>query len=105
MGRRKGERRIVKEVRDYDADHPVAISIRSGSRWFDAWVAQMATPYPVLTKRTKLAEDRLLQFSRGAVPSSAEIERLAAAWYVTPEGLCRSIDQSAKPDLYPTPLT
>ncbi|WP_448140412.1 hypothetical protein [Sphingopyxis fribergensis] len=94
MGRRKGERRIVREVREYNADHPVAISICSGSRWFDAWVAQMATPYPVLTKRTKLAEDRLLQFSHDAEPTSAEIEVLAATWYVTPEGLLKSIVQA-----------
>lgn len=88
---RKGERRIVKEVRAYTADHPVAISIRSGSQWFNAWVAQMATPYPVLTKRTKITGERLMQLSHGAEPQPSEVELLASAWYVSPEGLTESI--------------
>ena len=91
---RKGERRIVKEVRPYTEDHPVAVSIRSGSQWFNAWVAQMTTSYLVLTKRTKIASDRLMQLSHGAEPLPAEVELLAAAWFVTPEGLQQSIDQA-----------
>lgn len=88
---RKGERRIVKEVRPYTDDHPVAVSIRRGSQWFNAWVAQMATSYPLLTKRTKIAGERLMQLSHGAEPELPEVELLAAAWYVTPEGLMESI--------------
>lgn len=91
---RKGERRIVKEVRPYTDDHPVAVSIRSGSRWFNAWVAQLTTSYPVLTKRTKIAGERLMQLSHGAEPSPAEVELLAEVWFVTPEGLRQSIDQA-----------
>ena len=88
---RKGERRIVKEVRPYTDDNPVAVSIRSGSQWFNAWVAQMTTSYPVLTKRTNITGERLMQLSHGAEPSPAEVESLAAAWFVTPEGLLQSI--------------
>lgn len=91
---RKGERRIVKQVRPYDSDHPVALSIRSGSRWFNAWVAQMATPYPKLTKRTGIPGERLLALSHGGEPSPAEVEALAAAWFVTPEGLSQSISEA-----------
>lgn len=94
MANRKGERRIVKEVRPYSEDHPVAVSIRSGSQWFNAWVAQMTTSYPVLTKRTKIAGDRLIQLSHGAEPLAAEVELLAAAWFVTTDGLRQSIDQA-----------
>lgn len=91
---RKDERRIVKQVRPYNSDHPVALSIRSGSRWFNAWVAQMATPYPKLTKRTGIPGERLLALSHGAEPSPAEVEALAAAWFVTPEGLSQSIAEA-----------
>lgn len=91
MGRRKGERRIVKEVRPYTADHPVAGSIRRGSYWFDAWVTEMTTSYPVLTKRTNISHERLMEMSHGAEASADEVALLAAAWYVTPEGLMESI--------------
>lgn len=91
---RKGEVRLVKEVRPYTEDHPVAASIRSGSKWFNAWVAQMTTSYPVLTKRTKISGERLMQFSHGAEPSPEEIALLAEVWFVTPEGLRTSIDQA-----------
>lgn len=90
MVHRKGERRLVKEVRPYAPDHPVAESIRRGSKWFDAWVGQMTTSYPVLTKRTKIASERLTQLSHGAEPTMVEVELLAAVWYVTPEGLMES---------------
>jgi hypothetical protein len=91
---RKGERRIVKQVQSYNADHPVAGSIRRGSRWFDAWVMERTTSYPVLTKRTKIAGDRLSQLSHGADPTDAEVELLAYVWFVTPEGLRESIAQA-----------
>lgn len=91
---RKGERRIVKEVRTYTEDHPVAISIRSGSQWFNAWVAQMTRSYPVLTKRTKIAGERLMQLSHGAEPSPAEVELLAEVGLVAPEGLRQSMAQA-----------
>lgn len=94
MAYRKGERRIVKEVRLYTEDHPVAQIIRRGSRWFDAWVTKMGTSYPTLTKRTKIASDRLMKLSHGAQPTDAEIDLLAAAWFVTAQGLGESIEQS-----------
>ena len=93
-GLSKGERRIVKGVRPYAEDPPVAVSIRSVSRWFGAWVAQTTTSYPVLTKRTKITGERLTQFSHRAEPSPAEVELLAAVGFVTPEGLRHSIDQA-----------
>ena len=92
---RKGERRIVKEVRAYTPDHPVALSIRGGSRWFNAWVAQMTTSYPTLTKRTKIPHHRLMELSHGAEPTTSEVELLSAAWYVSPEGLTLSINDDA----------
>lgn len=94
---RKGEQRLVKEVRPYTADHPVAESIQRGSKWFDAWVGQMTTSYPVLTKRTKIASERLMELSHGAEPTTVEIELLAAVWFVTPEGLQNSIGQAKDP--------
>lgn len=94
MVHRKGERRIVKQVQSYNAEHPVAGSIRRGSYWFDAWVMERTTSYPMLTKRTKIAGKRLTQLSHGAEPTDAEVELLAAVWFVTPEGLRESIEQA-----------
>lgn len=91
---RKGERRIAKAVRPYTHDHPVAASIRSGSWWFNAWVAQKNTSYQVLTKRTGIAGHRLMELSHGAEPTPTEVIALASAWYVEPEGLQRSISDA-----------
>lgn len=86
----------MKTVRPYGADHPVAGAIESGSRWFDAWVMQRVTPYAVITRRTGISESRLFEFARGAEPTRAEIEALAALWYVTPDGLAESIEHSVR---------
>lgn len=93
MSRRKGFPRIVKSVRHFTPDHPVAQSIDRGSHWFHAWVAQMTTPYDTITRKTGIARERLFEFSRCALPAGDEIEALAALWHVTPEGLLRSIEQ------------
>lgn len=93
MSRRKGFPRLVKSVTPFTPDHPVARSIRSGSKWFDAWVAQMTTPYDKIMRKTGIAGDRLRQFSRGTDPKPDEIEALAVLWYVTPGGLLASIHQ------------
>lgn len=93
MNHRKGFPRIAKAVRPFTPDHPVAGSITRGSRWFDAWTAQMTTPYVQIAKKTGIAADRLIVFSRGGFPDAAEIEALAALWHVTPEGLRASICQ------------
>lgn len=95
MSRRKGERPIVKAVKPYTADHPVAGSMRRGSRWLDAWVMQMVTPWAVITRKTGIAPDRISAFQYGdAQPTDEEVEKLAALWYVTPEGLRASIASS-----------
>jgi hypothetical protein len=92
--RRKGERKIVKTVQPYGADHPVAGAIRRGSGWLDAWVMQRVTPYALIARRTGIAEARLFEFARGEPPTRAEIEALAALWHVPPEGLAASIEQA-----------
>lgn len=95
MTRRKGERPIVKEVRAWSADHPVAKWIADGDGWFDAWVGQMCTPYAVLTKKTGIASDRLFELSFGEPPTLTEIDALAKVWFVTPEGLISSIAEAS----------
>lgn len=91
MSRRKGERPIVKEVRPYSWDHPVAKTIADGDGWFDAWVGQMCTPYAVLTRKTGIANERLFELSFGDAPTLSEIDALAKVWFVPPEGLIASI--------------
>jgi hypothetical protein len=96
MGRRKGFPRLAKSVTPYGADHPVAGMIGRGSHWFDAWVAQLGTPYPKVARLSGIAVARLFGLSHGAVPTDAEIDALAPAWYVTPEDLWASIAQSMR---------
>ena len=94
MSRRKGFPRLVKEVVAFTDEHPVARTIKRGSRWFDAWVTQMGTPYASLAKKSGVAVARLFELSHGAVPTNAEIGALAPVWYVTSEGLQASITLS-----------
>lgn len=91
---RKGERPVAKEVRSYTPDHPVARWIADGDRWLTAWVGQMCTPWPTITKRTGIARARIEELNRGADPTSDEIEKLAELWWVTQEGLRRSIAEA-----------
>ena len=96
MSRRKGFPRLVKGTVSFTDDHPVAQSIGRGSRWFDAWVAQMGTPYAPLAKKSGIAVARLFELSHGAAPSDDEIAALAPHWCVTAEGLRKSLALSAK---------
>jgi hypothetical protein len=91
---RKGERPIAKEVRAYTPDHPVAKWIADGDHWMVAWVGQMCTPWATITKKTGITRERIGELDDGADPTPEEIEKLAALWWVTPEGLRRSIEQA-----------
>lgn len=94
--RRKGERPLPKTIIPYDDDHPVARMMRSGDRWFHAWMAQFCTPYDRLTKATGIAIPRLQQIESGAPITRAEVDRLAGAWRVTPEDLVASIGAASE---------
>jgi len=90
-GRRKGEQPVTKHVVDWTAGHPVAHSMKTGSRWFNAWIAQTSTPYERLAKRTRISAERIREIELGASFSRAELEALANAWWITPEGLIASM--------------
>lgn len=92
--RRKGERPVPKKIRDYLPGHPVARRIAEGDPWLNAWIGQMATPWPTLTRKARIASERLEQLNRGADPTDAEIEALAGVWRVPPAGLRASIEES-----------
>ena len=95
---RKGERPLAKEVREYDSEHPVWRMVRDGDSWIEAWVAQMCTPWEVISRKTKIAMDRLEELCGGEEPTEAEMAALAELWWVTPEGLKQSIED-ARPTL------
>lgn len=95
MSRRKGFPRLVKATVSFTGDHPVAGAIRRGSRWFDAWVAQMGTPYAPLAKKSGIAAARLFELSHGAAPAAEEIAALVPVWRATPEDLQASIALAA----------
>lgn len=95
MAYRKGERPIAKTVRAYTADHPVARWISDGDHWLTAWVGQSTTSWITITKKTGISRERLWEFQRGADPTEAEIEKLAALWWVTPAGLRDSINEAS----------
>src|SRR3546814_2797418 len=86
--RHKGAQPIAKEVCPYNSEHPVARWIADGDHWLTAWVGQMATSWPTITRKTGITAERLEQFNDDEeVLADSEIEALAALWYVTPEGL------------------
>lgn len=91
MVRRKGEKPVPRYVRDWSPDLAVAGSMRRGDRWFFAWMAQETTPYSKLSKRTRIPVERLAQIERGATLTRVELEALAKAWWITPEGLMASM--------------
>jgi hypothetical protein len=91
--RRKGEQPVPKEVVGWSEDHQVFRCLGPGENWFSAWHMQMCTPYPRLAKRTKITEARLREIKDGATFTHAELEALAKAWWITPEGL-----QASMPD-------
>ena len=91
---RKGERPIEKKIVDYSPDHPVASSIADGDHWMDAWLGQMCTPWETITRKTGITRERIEELTDDSEPTPEEIDKLAALWWVTPEGLRRSIDQA-----------
>lgn len=93
---RKGERVIAKEVRPYTPEHPVARLIADGDGWVLAWVCQMCTPWETVSRKTKIAVERIGELDRGEEPTEEEVEKLAALWWTTPTGLRKSI-KDARP--------
>ncbi len=91
---RKGERAVAKEVRAYTADHPVAKWIADGDHWLTAWVGQMCTPWQTITKKAGIPRERIDELNDDAEPTLDELEMLAELWWVTPEGLRRSIEEA-----------
>ena len=91
---RKGERPVEKQVVDYSPDHPVSSGIADGDHWLDAWLGQMCTPWETITRKTGITRARIEELNDDAEPTSDEIEKLAALWWVTPEGLQRSIEEA-----------
>lgn len=91
---RKGERPVSKEIRPYDADHPVARGIADGDHWLDAWLGQMCTPWETITRKTGITRARIEELNDDAVPTAEEVEKLAALWWITPEGLRKSINEA-----------
>src|SRR3546814_16681965 len=77
--RHKGAQPIAKEVCPYNSEHPVARWIADGDHWLTAWVGQMATSWPTITRTTGITAERLEQFNDDEeVPADSEIEELAA---------------------------
>lgn len=91
---RKGERPVVKEVAPYTPEHPVARWIADGDSWVMAWVGQMTTPWPVISRKTGIPMERIEELDDGEEPTDEEVEKLAALWWTTPTGLRKSIDDA-----------
>jgi len=91
---RKGERRVEKQIVEYSSEHPVASGIADGDHWLDAWLGQMCTPWETIVRKTGISRARIEELNDDAEPTSDEIEKLAALWWVTPAGLRLSINQA-----------
>lgn len=91
---RKGERPVEKRVVDYSPTHPVASAIADGDGWMDAWLGQFCTPWEMITRKTGISRKRIEEMTKDAEPADEEIDKLAALWRTSPEGLRRSIDEA-----------
>lgn len=91
---RKGERPVERRVVEYSPDHPAASGIADGDHWMDAWLGQMCTPWETITRKTGISRERIEELNDDAEPTPDEIEKLAALWWVAPEGLRRSIEEA-----------
>lgn len=91
---RKGERPVEEHVVDYSQDRPVASGIADGDHWVNAWLGQMCTPWETITRKPGITLARIEELNDGAEPTPGEIKKLAAMWWVTPEGLRRSIEEA-----------
>jgi hypothetical protein len=89
--RRKGEQPVPRHVVGWSDDHPVARCMARGSKWFEAWIGQMVTPYVRLAKMTRIPVERIRQIAEGATITQVELRALARAWWITPEGLRASM--------------
>jgi hypothetical protein len=89
--RRKGEQQVPRHVREFTPEMAVARTIREGDAWFYAWNAQETTGGDRLRKRTGIPAGRLKEIASGGPITRAELEALAKAWWITPEGLLASM--------------
>lgn len=64
----KGQRPLPVKLDVWSDNHTVAHMIATGSRWFDAWVAQKATPYVRLSALTGIPSNRLMALKRARHP-------------------------------------
>ncbi len=89
--RRKGERPLPVYLDTWSDMQPVARAIATGSWWFDAWVAQKATPYDALSRLTGIPQKRLATISARDRVSLAELDALARAWSISAADLRASV--------------
>ncbi|SCW61327.1 hypothetical protein SAMN02927924_01656 [Sphingobium faniae] len=91
--RHKGERPIDRSqsYMPYGPDHPVALAIATGSRWFDAWHHQSGLPYVKLARLSGIEMDRLFHLSYGYPVRHSELLALAAAYGVQPSDIIASL--------------
>lgn len=93
--RRKGERPIPQRLDTWSSQHPVAHAIATGSRWFDSWLCQKATPIEKLARKTGMSRARLLAIAMGDRLSRAEADALSIAWAISTNDLIASMPDPA----------
>lgn len=87
----KGAKTLPVYLDTWSDAHPVAHSIATGTRWFDAWVMQRTTPLPRLAVITGIPRARLDTIAQGDRVSLAEIDALARAWSISAGDLRASL--------------
>lgn len=76
--RRKGEKPISPDLLAWSEHCPVANMIRTGDRWFYAWIAQQnVRGFDRHSKQSSLSVEWLDDFWRGAELTEGELEALA----------------------------
>lgn len=94
MSRRKGERPVVHESIVWSETCGIARSIRTGDRWYQAWVVQQCLSLAKIMRLSGIGQARLEEFWRDEDPTPDEIAALARPFRTDPASLRASIDFS-----------
>ena len=84
MARRTGFPKAVITWMPWGSGHAVLRTILEGTGWFEAWAYQACTPLDRITRKTGIAQARILAFARGGLPTPEEVEALSLLWNVQP---------------------
>ncbi|MEG3124813.1 hypothetical protein [Sphingomonas sp. GB1N7] len=93
--RHKGAQPVVRSWMPWGQKHPVFEAIKTGDKWFYAWIAQAGTPWAKLSKKSGVSMGRIQAIDLGDVIVRSELLAFAAVWEVDPAQVIASLPDPA----------